>query len=199
MFTYTLSGGDNMKKITTLGILVAVMSLALALPVMAAGPAEVETDVNACEPSTFSASANGSSVTNQYLTVDDGTTVQYENIPTNGSSAEISVGPFGMDTLVSWNVFGGAERDYDQPLWNGYGTVNFSADIAAYAASQNGSYSWVIAGVEDPNPFVNWNEVLVPGCSPEVKDDCKKGGWEGYGFKNQGQCVRYVETGKDSR
>ncbi|KAB1187556.1 hypothetical protein GJR98_05725 [Haloferax sp. MBLA0077] len=34
---------------------------------------------------------------------------------------------------------------------------------------------------------------------PETKDDCKKGGWEDYHFKNQGQCVRYVETGKDSR
>ena len=34
---------------------------------------------------------------------------------------------------------------------------------------------------------------------PETKDDCKKGGWEQFGFKNQGQCVRFVETGKDSR
>ena len=34
---------------------------------------------------------------------------------------------------------------------------------------------------------------------PQTKDDCKKGGWEQYGFKNQGQCVRFIETGKDSR
>lgn len=34
---------------------------------------------------------------------------------------------------------------------------------------------------------------------PETKDDCKDGGWEDYHFKNQGQCVKYVETGKDSR
>lgn len=34
---------------------------------------------------------------------------------------------------------------------------------------------------------------------PQTKDDCKKGGWEQYGFKNQGQCVRYIETGTDSR
>lgn len=38
---------------------------------------------------------------------------------------------------------------------------------------------------------------LIP--VPETKDDCKKGGWEDYGFKNQGQCIRYVNTGKDSR
>ena len=34
---------------------------------------------------------------------------------------------------------------------------------------------------------------------PTTKDDCKNGGWEQFGFRNQGQCVRFVETGKDSR
>lgn len=185
-------------KKTMFGVLLVVLSIALALPVMAVGPAEVEMDINACEASVFSASASGSGVTNQFLSVDDGMSVQSANIPTNGSSAEIFVGPFSMDTLVSWNVFGGGERDYDQPLWNGYGTANFSADIAAYAASQGG-FGWVLSGVNDTNPFVNWNDVLVLGCFPEVIDDCKKGGWDIYGFKNQGQCVRYVETGRDSR
>ena len=35
--------------------------------------------------------------------------------------------------------------------------------------------------------------------NPLAKDDCKKGGREQYGFRNQGQCVRFIETGKDSR
>jgi hypothetical protein len=30
-------------------------------------------------------------------------------------------------------------------------------------------------------------------------DDCQDGAWEGYGFDNQGQCLRFVQTGKDSR
>jgi hypothetical protein len=34
---------------------------------------------------------------------------------------------------------------------------------------------------------------------PVTKDDCKKGGWKDFDFKNQGQCVRFVNTGKDSR
>lgn len=33
----------------------------------------------------------------------------------------------------------------------------------------------------------------------QTKDDCKDGGFEAYGFENQGQCVRFVETGMDSR
>jgi hypothetical protein len=32
-----------------------------------------------------------------------------------------------------------------------------------------------------------------------TKDDCKNGGWESYGFPNQGQCIRFIQTGKDSR
>lgn len=34
---------------------------------------------------------------------------------------------------------------------------------------------------------------------PTSKDQCKKGGHSAYGFSNQGQCVRFVQTGKDSR
>lgn len=34
---------------------------------------------------------------------------------------------------------------------------------------------------------------------PTVADDCKKGGWADFGFRNQGQCVSFVETGNDSR
>jgi len=34
---------------------------------------------------------------------------------------------------------------------------------------------------------------------PVTKADCQNGGWEDFGFKNQGQCIRFVNTGKDSR
>jgi hypothetical protein len=34
---------------------------------------------------------------------------------------------------------------------------------------------------------------------PASTDDCKKGGWADYGFANQGQCIRFMNTGKDSR
>jgi hypothetical protein len=45
----------------------------------------------------------------------------------------------------------------------------------------------------------DWTPFTVPSCDPETKNDCKDGGWEAYGFRNQGQCIRYVNTGKDSR
>lgn len=42
----------------------------------------------------------------------------------------------------------------------------------------------------------HWHAGLT---EPQVKDDCKDGGWEAYGFKNQGQCIKFVNTGMDSR
>ncbi len=34
---------------------------------------------------------------------------------------------------------------------------------------------------------------------PESKADCKDGGWADYGFRNQGLCVAFVLTGRDTR
>jgi len=34
---------------------------------------------------------------------------------------------------------------------------------------------------------------------PTNKNLCKEGGWQAFGFRNQGQCIRFVNTGKDSR
>jgi hypothetical protein len=43
----------------------------------------------------------------------------------------------------------------------------------------------------------DWTRFYI--LSLENKDQCQDGEWQAWGFKNQGQCVRYVETGKDSR
>jgi hypothetical protein len=161
-----------------------------------------------CGETTFTASIadpDGTHVVdNMYLVVHaDGETQSEGPIPTDGSSVSITVGPFddqsGTETL-QWRVFGGGERSYDQPLWNGYGDPDFAANIGAYGA-ENG-YGFVLAGPDDPNPFTTWNEVEAETCpppQPESKDDCKKGGWEAFGFKNQGQCIKFVNTGMDSR
>lgn len=34
---------------------------------------------------------------------------------------------------------------------------------------------------------------------PHDANACKNGGWESFGFRNQGLCIQYVNTGKDSR
>ena len=56
------------------------------------------------------------------------------------------------------------------------------------------------AGAYSCNPAgVVFGGSLSFQTSPGTKDECKDGGWENFGFSNQGQCVRFVETGKDSR
>lgn len=84
-----------------------------------------------------------------------------ENVPVGDS---ITVGPFSGDDTVTvyYRIFGGGERDYDVPLWNGYGTVSFVADITAYGAS-NG-FAWVVSGPDDDNPFTTWETVDVDPC-----------------------------------
>lgn len=51
---------------------------------------------------------------------------------------------------------------------------------------------------DDPDPEPDPDAGTHP-IDPTEKADCRNGGWEGYGFRNQGQCVRFIETGQDSR
>jgi hypothetical protein len=41
-------------------------------------------------------------------------------------------------------------------------------------------------------------EALAPQDA-QTADECKKGGWEAFGFRNQGLCIQFVNTGRDSR
>ena len=54
----------------------------------------------------------------------------------------------------------------------------------------------MVFGAETDERF-DWTRFYV--MTEASKDDCKDGGWQDQGFRNQGQCIRFVETGKDSR
>ena len=41
--------------------------------------------------------------------------------------------------------------------------------------------------------------VTIEFPDPATMDDCKDGGWEDFGFDNQGRCMQFVLTGRDSR
>jgi hypothetical protein len=86
--------------------------------------------------------------------------------------------------------------------WN-HETLSTSIDMTSFAP---GSYCFVVNPTEDSGDTnlratrnFTLEEVVVTPTDPIEKNECKKGGWEDFGFKNQGQCVRFVETGKDSR
>jgi len=56
------------------------------------------------------------------------------------------------------------------------------------------SLSWVQAG-----PAYHFDNITFGSSGPTTRADCMKGGWEAFGFRNQGDCVRFVETEKDRR
>lgn len=57
----------------------------------------------------------------------------------------------------------------------------------------------MVFGAERDERF-DWTPFHVPAKEDvATKEDCKNGGWEAFGFRNQGLCIRFVETGKDSR
>ena len=55
----------------------------------------------------------------------------------------------------------------------------------------------MVFGAETDDRF-DWTRVDV---EPDVqfKEECKEGGWEAFGFQNQGQCIMFINTGQDSR
>lgn len=58
-------------------------------------------------------------------------------------------------------------------------------------------YGWFTVIDVDGGIEVDNHELFA--LDPSDADDCKKGGWEDFGFRNQGQCIKFVNTGKDSR
>lgn len=58
------------------------------------------------------------------------------------------------------------------------------------------SYNYGLEGGSDYQ--AHWHGGLL-AVDPATKDDCKQGGFADFGFKNQGQCIQFVNTGKDSR
>jgi hypothetical protein len=89
---------------------------------------------------------------------------------------------------------------------NNYNTLITDGMWSYYCQNNNSRQSTFTAGqyvdvrmgfgAEGDERF-NWTRFYV--LSLENKDQCKEGAWEAMGFTNQGQCVRFVETGKDSR
>lgn len=51
----------------------------------------------------------------------------------------------------------------------------------------------MVFGAEGDERF-DWTRFDVGG-----KELCKDGGWQQFGFRNQGQCIRFANTGMDSR
>ena len=86
---------------------------------------------------------------------------------------------------VKWSP-GGGITDLNSQIDSGLGwtlqiavAINDSGQIAGEGTSPSG----------ETHAFL-----LTPPLTS--KDQCKKDGWKAFGFKNQGQCIQFVNTGK---
>jgi hypothetical protein len=77
-------------------------------------------------------------------------------------------------------------RDIDEPvIVTETFTANSTVEIRlALGGERDWDFDWVTF------------EVLPDA---QTKDDCVDGGFETFGFSNQGQCIKFVNTGQDSR
>lgn len=67
----------------------------------------------------------------------------------------ITVGPFERPTEVQWRVFGGGERDYDDPAWPvDKGAINTYGEVHGW--------DWTVGG--DVPEWVSWHSFWVDGC-----------------------------------
>ena len=110
------------------------------------------------------------------------------------SSNPINVAP-NRDTFVTWQSI--VDNNPDAVIVGGFGINQGSGNPALTTASDNLSLGY---GTGADAVCVTYD--FEPFRVATSKDDCKDGGWQnvktagGASFKNQGQCVQYVNTGK---
>jgi hypothetical protein len=109
------------------------------------------------------------------------TNISGATVEINGSSVPLNSTPIGGDPLnVLLDLRGTALTGIPT---NQIILKNFSASFFGSPIDQFGLGEIEVDGT---------NVVLVP----TDKNQCKHGGWNNFGFKNQGQCIQFVNTGK---
>lgn len=179
----TIKQTVTIKVLTIAGIL--VMLAAVALPFVS------QAAINVVTPST-----NDINRTNGWAHVDE---------------VSVGIGVVDLEFISERNFFSCFEYRTDGDISQSIGT-NFNSAVTdglyPYTCRNNNSQVLsinaneyvevrMVFGAEGDERF-DWTRFNVLSDATE-KADCFDGGWEEFGFKNQGQCVRFVETGKDSR
>lgn len=115
-------------------------------------------------------------------------------------------------TTCNWGTGGDTTLGvYTGPAVNNLATVGANNDVAACADSSAGTatsevsftavagttYHIQVGGHNGVN--VDFQLTWTLASDPTTVEDCKNGGWMAFGFSNQGRCIQFVNTGKDSR
>jgi hypothetical protein len=80
------------------------------------------------------------------------------------------------------------------------GTWTLSNAADAMAEVGGNRYAWFIFVDVVGGLGIDNHELYLDGPhDPVTKDDCKNGGHVDFGFSEQGQCIKFLQTGQDSR
>jgi hypothetical protein len=209
------------RRISTACILVLAAitgACADANPAGVAVPEQPAHSVSIAAATAWTASGPGN------VTVDPtGTTMTYGYLPSDGNlytwdfettaerTATVTI-PWSYNGESSVAGFGGA-RGVVYAVVNdavvatlidqNVGRFSFSGTYT-FTVSAGDTYGFRFGGVSDntlARVLIGTFTVVPPEApaDPATQDDCKDGGWMAFGFRNQGQCVAFVETGNDSR
>jgi hypothetical protein len=133
---------------------------------------------------------------------------RYNVVPTTGSVGSFTTVTFDPTLSYPVTTRGGASASpFTCPsIPADMNTLSAGSNIRAFAlnvgdtsASDTGLDGYLdnVVVDTDADTTIYDFEPLPPVASS--KNDCKNGGYQTYGFKNQGQCIRFVEIGRDSR
>lgn len=77
-----------------------------------------------------------------------------------------------------------------------YGAITGASDGSEFASGAIPGWESFPSGSHG----VSYDLTISPATvDPQNKEQCMDDGWADYGFRNQGQCIRFVETGQDDR
>ena len=119
--------------------------------------------------------------------------VNLEFVSTRGFFSCFEIRTDGDTSQILYGENGG--ENYNPEITDGlypYTCQNNSTALRTIFADEYVEVRMVF-GAEKDERF-DWTRFDVPG-----KEACKNDGWMQFGFRNQGQCVRFAQTGKDSR
>jgi TolB protein len=116
----------------------------------------------------------------------DGTKIAYESILGNGTDSEIFT--FDPDGTENTQLINDTKHN-GYPQWSPDGTkISYTHYGGLYTIPKTGGTpSYLTEGLPG-----DWQTLPAP-TRPEGKNECKKGGYEEFGFENQGRCIASVQ------
>jgi hypothetical protein len=118
------------------------------------------------------------------------------DLPRAAVSASVDiydVNPSPEDPILNaYDASGNLVASASSSTKNAWVTLTVTGDIHSLGIGSDQGFTY----------FDNLTTTFAPAVTvhtpngPTTPDECKNGGWAQFGFRNQGQCVSFVETGK---